>query len=111
MTSRHLSLVNYGHEKLMLATLSLAQGDKRLPERLGDAYVYHLIHIRPENLPSDALRQELKAIGDRLTQIPDDQRGSVAASVESMTWEEALPIAEKIVSMFITVHDWINGID
>ena len=59
-----------------------------------------LIRLRPEDLPR-GLSDELAELGKRLTCVdPEDDEGSVYATVRAMDTETARELAAKIVSMY-----------
>lgn len=43
--------ISYAREKLYLSIRDLATGEGDARERLGDVFVYHLIHLKSEDLP------------------------------------------------------------
>ena len=92
--------LSYGYEKLMIAVDTLATGDNPLPRRLADAYIYNLMHLDPENLPSMAAWQRLKEVDAALTSAPDEGEGTVHATVAHMGSENAASIAGKVLDLY-----------
>ncbi len=82
----------------------MASSPKSLQERIGDAYTYHLIHLRPEvDVPED-LRHRFQELATRMTSVePIGDEGSIAATVAKMSTEEAVRVAEEIVYMWDAV--------
>ena len=90
----------YAWEKGFLAVQGMATSARTIQERVGDAYIYHLVHIREENV-SPELFERIEAIGQRLTRekaIGDE--GTVAATVAKMSEADAIKIADEIVSIY-----------
>ena len=77
----------------------MATSSKSLQERIVDAYIYNLIHVKTEDLP-EGIRPTFEAMKERLTKVePRGDEGSVMASVREMEDDEAISIAIDIVSM------------
>ena len=89
----------YGWEKSYLAVRGMATSPKRLQERLGDAYVFNLTHIRAENVTPDVWLR-LQHVEQALTHVPaKGSEGTVAATTAVMNDDEALQLAIEIVNI------------
>lgn len=95
----------YAWEKAYLAVLGLATSTAAVQERIGNAYMFHLMHIWPENITDPLIQKTLDDIAFRLTQVkPKGNEGSVVATVSEMSDDEAQEIARKIFEL----HDRIS---
>lgn len=93
--------MGYAWEKLFGAVLGMTRSTSSLQVRLADAYVYHLIHIRPEeNLPED-LRPQLAEIAAAMqTQTAKGDEGDAMASALILDEMAARNLIEKVVSLY-----------
>lgn len=90
----HLS---YGFEKFSRAVHALAVSPKSIKERLASA-TYHLGVLREQHGP-DEMREQFNYIAERINSgVPRSGEGTLAATVNQITEEEAVEIAESIVS-------------
>jgi hypothetical protein len=90
----------YGWEKLSLAVHAMAESPHGLPERLLNAYIYHVIHVHAENVPR-AQEEALEALNRRLTSKPAvGDEGAAAATILAMSDEEAQACIGQIVVLF-----------
>ncbi|MBU0730802.1 MAG: hypothetical protein KKE17_08190 [Proteobacteria bacterium] len=87
-------------EKFHKAIMTLCgEGEKR--ERLIDAYLFCIIHIKAENLPK-SIQQEFNKLENNLNYIePSEGEGRVQATVNSMTAEEL----DNCISKIIEIHE------
>lgn len=92
--------LSYAQEKLDLAVDGMAASPASIQRRIADAYIFHLIHIDPEeDLPAD-LRGLYAEIHTALTKLEAiENEGQVMATVEFLTNDEAVEIAGKIVRL------------
>lgn len=89
----------YPHEKFSNAVRSMAVSPKSIQERVGEAYVFNLIHLKPEDLP-DEIRYRFTEMTNKLTartSIGDE--GTVAATTRQMSTDEAIAIAQELLYM------------
>lgn len=92
---------DYAWEKLFSAVLGMVRSDRPLREKLGNAYNYHIIHIKSADLPDDEARETLAGIERLLTRKQaTGNEGDVAASAAIMSDSEALNLSEKIVGLY-----------
>jgi hypothetical protein len=93
--------LDYAYEKFLNAVLGMAQSRKKLRERIEDAYVYNIIHIRDEDLPDDCL-DDLRALKTMVTCRPARHpgEGTVRATTQQMSWQNLDEAARLIVSIF-----------
>jgi hypothetical protein len=99
---RAMSL-SYAWEKFHTAVLTLT-GDGSARERLYNAYIFSIGHIKTsEDIPED-LREKFENLRAKLTSIdPVGQEGKVQATVSSMNDFEISRITEEIVSIYDTL--------
>lgn len=98
-----MSAYSYGWEKLHLAVHSLA-GASSQRDRLVNAVVYNLIHIRPENDLSPALRIEFNQFMQDITSVAaKGNEGTVQATVDSLDEVGRSKVIEKIISFYDAV--------
>lgn len=99
----------YPHEKFSNAISSMAVSPKSIQERIADAYVYNLIHLKPEELPEE-IRYQFTELAKKLTAVePNGNEGSVSATTNQMSTDEAIEIAQEIVSMADSVESSYNS--
>lgn len=90
----------YPHEKFTGAVRGMAVSPKSLQERIADAYIYHIMHVKTEEVPDD-VKFKFEGIRERLTSVePVGGEGSVMASVRDMSDNEAMEIANGIVDIY-----------
>jgi hypothetical protein len=88
-----------GMKNFSTAVRHMAASPKTIQERVGDAYLYHLCHVKTEELPEE-IQTDFEDLKTRLTsEQPIGDEGSVNATIRNMTEFEALEIAQKIVYM------------
>lgn len=89
----------YPNEKFSAAVNSMATSPKSLQERICDAYVYNLIHVKPEDLP-ESVQHDFIQLAKKLTAVePKSDEGSVAATTRQMSTTDAIEIADIIVRL------------
>lgn len=92
-----MSHLNYGFEKFSRAVHELAASSKPIKERLSDA-TYHLGVLREQHFPEE-MREAFNYIAERITSgVPRSGEGTLAATVNQITEEEAVELAGSIVS-------------
>lgn len=88
------------YKSFMLAINEMVTSPKSIQKRVGDAYIYRLIYLEPEDLPEE-IRFKFTCTVERLTSVKsEDNVGSVEATVNKLTPEEAVEIAIDIVGMW-----------
>lgn len=89
----------YPNEKFSNAVRSMAISPGSIQERIGDAYVYNLMHIKTEEVPEE-IQEQFENVKRRLTCVePASDEGRVAATVRQMSTDEAIEIAKQILHM------------
>lgn len=97
--------LGYVHEKFSLAVDSMATSPASIQQRVANAYIFHLIHLKADELPEE-IRMDFSVMKQQLTSAePVGDEGSVMASVDKMSEDEAVTIARKIAYM----HDIVNS--
>ena len=87
----------YPNEKFSKAVYSMATSPKPLRERIADAYIFNISHVKIEEVP-ETVRSKFSNLIERLTSVePTANEGSVIASVQQMSTEEAIEIANDIL--------------
>lgn len=94
--------MSYAWEKFHMAIRSLAaRGTKRA--RLVDSYVYHIIHVKPEQVPEE-IQDELRQFERDITRVQaKGDEGSVQATVNTMDDDEVDRLIDRIISMHDTI--------
>ena len=89
----------YPHEKFSSAVHGMAVSPASIQNRIADAYIYNLIHLKPEELPEE-IRHTFSELCTRLTSAePVGNEGSVYATTNQMGTDEAVEIARSITHM------------
>ncbi|MCX5794979.1 MAG: hypothetical protein NTY77_05760 [Elusimicrobia bacterium] len=71
-----------------------------LQQRLFNAAIYNLIHIKPENLPAGK-RDEFKKLVAALTRVPQKgNEGSIQATTSRLSDDEAKGHAHTILNLY-----------
>lgn len=97
---------HYPREKFWQAVHVLATSDRSIQERLAGAALY-LIRLSPEDMPEEQ-REEFKAVIQELTkEQPLGDEGSIEATAHKMTTEQGRTIADRILSIYTTLHGGI----
>jgi len=95
--------LSYGWEKLHLAVDGAATSDSTLQDRLADAYVYHIIHVAPENVTPE-IWQRIKTLAGVLTSATaKGNEGTVKATTSLMDDLEATKWLHEIVSLYDSI--------
>ena len=96
------SIMSYTWEKFHQAIHSLAgSGSQR--ERLVNAYVFNITHVKVEEVPKE-IQEEFQKFTKDMTCIPaKGSEGSVQATVNKMTEIEVIQMIERIISMHDTI--------
>lgn len=96
--------LSYAYEKFYLAVIGMASSPKSLRERIEQAYVYEIIHVRDEDVPISVLPEwhKLKEMVTRRSPSHPSE-GSVRASTQQMSWREVHEAARLITHIFDNV--------
>ncbi|MBV9864613.1 MAG: hypothetical protein JO316_04635 [Abitibacteriaceae bacterium] len=101
--------VSYTDEKLYIATHCLV-GDGDIKDRLYNAYISSL-HVLTKNDFPEHLRQDYLYVESMLTKVEaTGDEGNATASINALTDEEAVKIAEKILDLAFDIAE-INASD
>ena len=84
---------NNPYEKLTLTVKLMAGSPDTLQKRVADAYIYHLMYLKVEELPEE-IRYRFENLCIRLT-----SKGSVYEATETMDIDEAIDMAREILYM------------
>ncbi len=96
--------LSYAKEKLHVAVRTLAVSTDDIQNRLADAYSSSLSLIGKDDLPAD-LQEELTAIHQQITRVPaKGDEGTIRATVNTMSDDECLDLADKIFDMYSDVN-------
>ena len=84
--------------------MGMAASRKSLRERIEDAYVYEIIHVRDEHVPANCL-SDLRALGEMLTSRPvrHPDEGTVRATTQQMSWQRLDQAAQLIIRLFDSI--------
>lgn len=94
--------MSYAWEKFHLAMGCLTGPDSQR-DRLVGAFVFHLIHLKAEELPSE-IQDEFRKLGRDITrQAASGNEGNVQATVDVLSDEEVDRMVKSILSMHDTV--------
>ena len=89
----------YANKIFKAAVNSMAASSKNIQEKVGDALNNHLILLETEDLPEE-IRSKFSYVFQRLTRCEAiGDKGSIQATIEQMSTEEATEIAEDIAFM------------
>ncbi len=89
----------YPDEKFTNAIDTMATSPKSIQERVGDAYLFNLIHVKTEEVPEE-IQAEFDEVKKKLTRVEAvGDEGSVAATTTQMSTNEAIEIAKEILYM------------
>jgi hypothetical protein len=93
--------LSYAHEKFYTAVMGMASSPKRLRERIEDAYVYAIIHVREEDVPMANL-SDFRELSGMLTRCSPrhPHEGSVRATTQQLGWQELHKSARLITRLF-----------
>ena len=90
------------YEKFMVAVEVLATSPAFLQRRLEGAY---RSFIDPKDFDDKEMRATFEQIRSRITRVPDEQIGSIAATCRQMSDQEAAEIADFIFSLFLRIAE------
>jgi hypothetical protein len=89
---------DYVVEKLVVAVESLAVSAAPIQQRLGNAWIGALVHLRPDDFDDPRERALFTNIRDAVT-----ARGGVVATTDSMSDGQALSAAGELVELLGTI--------
>jgi hypothetical protein len=88
----------YVVEKLVVAVRSLAVSAGPIQQRLGNAWIGALVHLRPDDFDDPRERALFTSIRDAVT-----ARGDIEATTDSMSDGQALAAAADLVELLGTI--------
>ena len=102
--------VFYTNEKLWAAVGILATGRGPIKDRLVDAFSHGMPGIGPESFPSE-LNPEFAKVWATVTRVRPggDATGSLGPSIDSLTDQEAVDVARKILELAYRVDDLVEA--
>lgn len=89
---------DYVVEKLVLAVESLAVSAAPIQQRLGNAWIGALVHLRPDDFVDPRERALFTSIRDAVT-----AQGGIVATTDSMSDGQALAAAGELVELLGTI--------
>ena len=99
----------YLHDKFSSAVHSMATSPKSIQERIAEAYIFHLIHVKIEDVPED-IKCKYQNLKERLTSVNAiANEGTVMASIKDMPTEEAISIANDILCIASVIASLYNA--
>jgi len=94
----------YANKIFTAAVTGMATSPKNIQERVGDAFINHLMRLETEELPEE-IRIKFSNMFQRLTKCESiGNKGSVQVTIDQMSTDEAIEIAMDIVFMADIVH-------
>ena len=93
--------LDYAYEKFYLAVIGMAQSKKKLRERIEDAYVYNIIHVREADIPQGHLN-DFRTLKEMVTCCPArfPGEGTVRATTQQMSPRTMDETARLITRLF-----------
>ena len=89
----------YAYEAFTQAISLMATSPETLNERIGNAYINHLLKLKSSDLPEE-IRYRFESLSDKLTRVePSGVEGRVMATLKRMSIGEAIEVAQEILSM------------
>jgi hypothetical protein len=97
----------YANKKFTAAVFEMATSPKNIQERVGDAFINHLMRLETEELPEE-IRLKFGTVFQRLTKCePTVTKGSIQVTIDQMSTDESIEIAMDIVHMADILHSKI----
>ena len=94
----------YANKKFTAAVVEMATSPKTIQERVGDAFINHLMRLETEELPEE-IRIKFGSMFQKLTTCePVGNKGTVQTTVDQMNTDEGIELAKDIVHMADIVH-------
>lgn len=103
--------LSYGAEKFSAAVYSLATSPKSIQQRIADAFIYSLIHIKPDEDLHEDLRFRFQSLHERVIQEKPvyEGEGTIQATTRNLSDDEAVEIAREIMAMAYEVEQAIEN--
>lgn len=98
----------YSYEKMSNAVHTLAVGLGSLQQRIADAYLYSIIHVKRDELPENTLAKFDKMDRTMHSGTPIGDEGLINASARNLTDNEASEVAEAILFIADEVESAYN---
>jgi hypothetical protein len=100
----------YANKKFTAAVSGMATSPKTIQERVGDAFINHLMRLETEELPEE-IRLKFGTVFRSLTKCePTVIKGSVRATIDQMSTDEGIEIAMDIVHMADILHSKLSDL-
>jgi len=100
----------YVNKKFAAAVSGMATSPKNIQERVGDAFINHLMRLETEELPKE-IRLKFSNVFQRLTKyerIRNKER--VRVTIDQMSTDEGIEIAMDIVHMADILHSKLSDL-
>ncbi len=91
----------YAKEKLLAAVETLATSGAPLKQKLAEVWIYHLMHLREENMPTAELWSRIQRVGKEFSYKTDEHIGSARASMHARRTSTHEKIAGEIWEIFL----------
>ena len=100
---------DYGWEKFFGAVNTLV-GPRSIQDRLANAWIFKLMYVNVEILP-EGIREKFKELDKRMSAKPMEgsEEGQYEATAKTLSDEDAIQIAQEIVSMFSQVAEALGA--
>lgn len=92
--------MNYAREKLHSAVIGMAVSAQSIQRRVCDAYIYNLIHIRPDGLPADFVAALAEITAAMSTRQAVGDEGGAWASCSQLSDDAASDLARKLIDLW-----------
>ncbi|MGD9105222.1 MAG: hypothetical protein PVJ50_00540 [Desulfobacterales bacterium] len=100
----------YANKKFAAAVIEMATSPKNIQERVGNAFINHLMRLETEELPEE-IRIKFSNMFQRLTKCePIGNQGSVQTTIDQMSIDEGIEIAMDIVYMADILHSKLSDL-
>jgi len=98
----------YANKKFKGAVAEMATSPKNIQERVGDAFINHLMYLEIEELPEE-IHLKFSNMFQRLTKCESiGNKGSILATIDQISTDEAIEIATNIVYMADIVYSKLS---
>jgi len=100
----------YANKKFTAAVFGMATSPKNIQERVGDAFINHLMRLETEELPKE-IRLKFSNVFQKLTKCERiGNKGSVRDTIDQMSTDEGIEIAMDIVHMADILHSKLSDL-
>ena len=89
----------YPDQKFSNAITTLATSPKSIQERIADAFIFDIMHVKAKDVPED-IKYRFKELQKKMTSVEElSDEGRIVATTRNMTTDEAVEIANEIVCL------------